>query len=1354
MKDIRSCSNVSLRRKRKYIEGESKKSSNLINRHHNENIVSKPKRRSISLSNAYFSVNSFSIYDSLNFMNNNGVKGVENEENGKVEKKGEKNDANDKLRQCKNNDIRNNSNTKSRINKKYLKKSIKYLEGRKINKLLFKKIVFKKAFFYKMRCLNHNSAWLLELSKCKKEIMEMCGKKRRKNKIKFYSKYKQNDAVMKCFRKKIKSESSINDVILMKPFPFYRKFISLFYQKKYKEAYLMLIKISSYCVFFSLKERNILNENYFKNNNYNLHYLVNLTNEFQKFKICDNGAESKENCSTLRKNIKYGSYSYLFDKSKNKTDQTTLVFHVLPKKTNSNRKGNFINRDKIGAYNFNIKVEEEKHNFFVNYKFYRYENGVNHLGKVILRRDSFLLHKGRKMLKVDKMDKTNNKISYEDRKNDKSVGNIINKENEIDDMKYNLGKDASKILIKNNIKYNNETDKLMKETKEKTISFFKENNYYYKKLKTRMRVDVRLILFLKMLCLYMYGNSFGKTHKSNEINNYYDRKIFKTMERQYTEVRSNNMIYDYYGSNCSNDKRHIKEAVRTEILKYMIRYLKKVKKEIKFDTYLYLLLSVICRDLRMYKKCVLYARKSIEKDYFNFVSWTYFNNIVSIEIIIQENMEKEREFKLRNKKKIDEKRKKKKINNSNNFNMKRKKENKTTTKNADIVKGKKKLIKKNINFLENSNKMKRMCDYLFGNEFFSLYEKPNMENIMENYNNYIYINPFININKSFFFKNNYFISKIFTDLEDKKGDMREKRNIDKKQSNHPEKIDSKIDMNEHHLRRNKMEKISNVYFLKKYEMYKKRYNFKNNIMTLFGFAHFCSLNSILHKYSIYSYEYLRKILGNNLYILSELGKLYYYSGKINKSMKCFKRVKKICNENKNLKNKFTEKCFVLYLEEKQRIKKTLSESEENEMSQGGNLENEINFKEEDFNGDYDTDISGNIRRRNTIEIIPPKIYKIIKKMWIPNYFTNIFIYMELLVNIYYLKKDASKLFIILNKYESSKKKSKCLYVSRKKNEKMIKNKIWDDKFYYSLGKYYSLIKNCQMAIYYFKKSIKKNNFHLYSYLCLAKEYVSCGNLNSSIFILIKLISLYMNNSNAWFSLGKCLERKNNYDLSIFSYKNAIYFRKNNVFYYFLANIYFKTGQINNCIGILKSAWRHNKNFVFSSMLFDIYLKKKKGNLSLQNEDRILEEHCKITDKCHVWCVRFLKDYFKKSRKKYCVVQPFCENKREQYNFYETLLSLFNLNKPSIKDIQSVNFLSYFNKYYEKNSSYFYLIRTLKHSSLILYDGIYYLANYFLFNKKIKNALILFKILWDAGGPYSKASFHSFKYGHCLLQRDV
>ncbi|KEG03290.1 conserved Plasmodium protein, unknown function [Plasmodium vinckei vinckei] len=1353
MKDIRSCSNVSLRGKRKYIEGESKNPSNLINRHNNdsnESIVSKPKRRSISLSNTYFSVKSFSIYDALNLMNNNGTKGLEN---GKIEKKG-KIDDNDELRQHKNNDMQNNSNTASRINKKDLKNSTKYLEGIKINKLLFKKIVFKKAFFYKMRCLNHNSAWLLELSKGKKGIQGICEKKRGKNKMKCYSKYNQNDVGMKYIKKKIKSEPFINDAILMKPFPFYRKFITLFYQKKYKEAYLMLTKISSYCVFFSLKERDILNENYFKNNYYNLYYLVNLTNEFQNLKMCGKASvESKENCSTPRKNIKYGSYSYLFDKSKNKTDQTTLVFHVLPKKKNSNRRGNFINRDTIGAYNFNIKVEEEKYNFFVNYKFYRYENGVNDLAKAILRRDSFLSHKVRKIIKMDKMDNRNNKISYEDTKNDRGMGNMINRENEIIDMKYNLDKDPSKVLIKNNINYDNETDKLMNESKEKSTSFFKENNYYCNKFKTRMRVDVRLILFLKMLCLYMYGNSFGTTRKSNEINNYYDREVLKKMERQDTESASNNMVCDYYSSNCSNNKRSIKEAARTEVLKYIIIYLKKVKKEIKFDTYLYLLLSVIYRDLRMYKKCVFYARKSIEKDYFNFVSWTYFNNIVSIEIIIQENMEKEREIKLGNKKNIAKKRKAKKADNKN-FNIKRKKKNKTTIKNADILKGKKRLIKKNINFLENSNKIKRMCDYLFENEFFSLYEKPNMETIMANYNDYIYINPFININKSFFFNNNYFVSQIFTDLEDKEGSFKGRKNIDKNQCNPEKKIDNKIDINEHYLRRNKMEKLSNVYFLQKYEMYKKRYNFKNNIMTLFGFAHFCSLNSTLHKYSIYSYEYLRKRLGNNLYVLSELGKLYYYSGKINKSMKCFRRMQKVCNENKKLKTKFTEKCFVLYLEENRRKQKPLSRSEYNEIGQGDNLENEIDYKEEDFNGDYDSDSNCYIRKRNTIEVITPEIYKIIKKMWIPNYFTNMFIYMELVVNIYYLKKDISKLFLTLNKYENSKKMDKCSYISRKKNENIIKNKIWDDKFYYSLGKYYSLIKNCQMAIYYFKKSIKKNNFHLYSYLSLAKEYFSCGNLNSSIFILIKLISLYMNNSNAWFCLGKCLECKNNYDLSILCYKNAIYFRKNNVYYYFLVNIYFKTGQINDCIGALKSAWRHNKNLLFSSMVFDIYLKIKKRDFFFQNEDRNLEEYWKISDKCHVWCVRFLKDYFKKLRNECCVVQPFCENKREQYNFYETLLSLFNLNKPSIKHLQSVNFLSYFNKYYEKNSSYFYLIRTLKHSSLILYDGIYYLANYFLFNKQIKNALILFKILWDVEGPYSKESFHSFKYAYCLLQRDV
>ncbi|CRH04103.1 conserved Plasmodium protein, unknown function [Plasmodium relictum] len=1256
MGDLRSCSTISSGTKRKCEHSNFIKKQKLLNNNVKinniidiKNFINKAKRRSISLSTNFPSMNDFSTCENyLNLKNENKIdENLRDQENNLKEKK-----------------------YFSNIQKRYNKRTSKYLTKNYFNLKTFKKFLFKKSLLYKIRCLNHNSIWLSELSKSKMG--------------------------------NINNELFCNTEFIQ-PFPFYKKAIDLFYEKKYKDAYVLLSGVSTYCS-SSFSEHKILNDNFFEKKSYNLQYMLNTLYIDKHNKLYEKNY-MKKNLKTkiLMKNVNDFS---VINTDKNKK----FLFNSIIEEKNEVINNSIFKSNSTFKYIKskccnNIKKKKKK---VINYKFVNYENYINNICNIFLQNNylpNFSKKKKKKIQYVKYINYSHNrdkKLIKKDSNNVKYNSNMNSKEKTSSNKEliFDIIKEKNMNHRKRSINYNSEENKKKYEVeyylqdcddkysqkKNKNVSIndrnyiqklereynekidschnnmtskkkrmnimHNEKNIHKKEIKNETEEDIRLFIFIKILCLYLYSNTFYQNNKKK-----------KDITHDFNSENS----YDEKNMNYLNGNFNIGNMKRKEILIYIAKHLRKIKKKIEFDTYLYLLLSVVCYDLKKFNKSLLYVKKSIKKDYFNFVSWVFFNNLISIEIFVFDNSNITTKFDSKNKLKF--------------------------TKNYKNKNSKKKIsLKKNI-FIKNSKKLKKLYLYLFENEFF-FNTKSNYTNVMRNYNSYIYINPLKNLKESFFFKNNYFKSNIFNKKTVKKK---------KKKVNHS--------------------------FFSKYKNYIKRYNFKNNFMTLFGYAHFCSLNTILYKNAIDAYKFLNKMLKNNLYISSELAKLYYYCGNYYKSIKYFNQIQKISRKNKILKKDVFHKYCISYFLKKNK--------------------NEVHIEKK-----KDQDIFQYMMNCNdkNIMVINQKDYKNVKNLLLPMYFSKKFIYLEILVNIYFLQKKIPDLLILIYNYPKKKKK-----------------KNYDEKYFYMLGKYFSLNNNHHKSIYYFKKSIKIDKFHLYSYVSLAQEYLLFNNINSSVYILIRVIILYFNNSNAWFSLAKCLEYKKNYPFSIFSYKNAIYFQRNIALYYFLANIYLKKGDIKNYIETLKNGWMFKRSILFSSKLFLIYLKilkKEKRQISYSfNEKKnmyhlrknIKQKYYKKYNDCFIWCIKYLKSYFKKFNKNRIYYPKVNLRNSIEYNYSNNsiiedfILFGYLKNEEQIVHLNKL-FLKSFNSLHNKNTSYLYFICLLRNSNKTLLNAIFYLANYFFFNRSFHNSLKLYKILWDVGGIYSEESFKLFRFTKQILQR--
>ncbi|SBT72573.1 conserved Plasmodium protein, unknown function [Plasmodium malariae] len=1291
MKEFRRCSSRSSGSKRTYEEASLTEDSELISRNINDkkNNINKGKRRSISLSNNFFSVDDFSKYEDSLKLNN-------------IEHGGEEIE---KYLSCAmytslTSKIKNTSDDEDQgatDKKKGRKRFGKYIKENIVDLEKFKNMLFKKSLLYQMRCLNHNAAWILELSKGK-------GKGKSKSQLS-------------------------NNPIYIKPFLSYNKFIRLFYEKKYKDAYILLGRICKYC-FFPTNELNILYDNFFERKNYNLHYLV-------------------RSIASMQNSILHEKLKYNLKKRERKTNIFTKIMNgntsLPPTKKQNIPFGNmFFGKDTIkneslnkygstSRYAKNIK-EKKKNKSFVNYKFPIFENYVNNMCNKFLQKDIF---KSKYFTKKRGKKKFHSHYRYpgENSFTDRYTGSHLTSgesKKEMYRIENNLG---DKILEEQKRAYSEvECKKIVnaKTCKEKKVNWtddqmmrncgermrndlFSKKKYCYKNSKDNMKVDIKLLIFLKMLSLYMYGH-FACENNLNKIGNVllYRKKSM----HNYYETKST------YG----NETLNIKGAMKKEILMYIARYMKCLKKKLEFDTYLYLLLSIVYYDLKKYNKSLFYVKKSIKKDNFNFISWVLFNNLISIEVfIIQGGCSIiGRCRKISYKKLLSKKLKNSKV---------------CGCIGENISKKEKTFLKRNM-FLDNSNRLKKLCSCLFENEFFRNINSSRM-NVMKNYNTYIYINPFLSLDKSFFFKNNYFVSNIFSKeiiTEGKK--KNKKRGVEKKIKRGWKKNvkrENRVDNNQ-----------TNNSLIEKYQMYLQKHKFKKNIMSLFGFAHFCSLNNVLYKDSISTYEYLKRILSKNLYISCELAKLYYYNGKFNKCMKCFNKIQQISSINRLLKKEMINKCFIRYLWKR-------DEKEEHHSDN--------KTEKEDTNSEHILDCYN----EENVKVISMKKYKNMKKLLVPLYFSDKYIYVELLANIFFFKKDLSSLFILVHNYQNEVVKS-----SRRIEA------VCDEICFYVLGKYFSLCKNYNKSIFYFKKAIQKNRFHLYSYMSLAQEYFICGNVNSSIFLLIKMLGLYFNNSNAWFSLAKCLEYKEYYSFSVFSYKKAIYFQVNTIFYYFLANMYLKKGDIYNYIETLKRGWRLKKSILFCSKLFHVYFSilkeaealeakeektkeltriynsKKKENGIFCFGQKTNKECCcyKKNNDCFTWCVKYLKCYIKKLKKiEHTSSFPILsKEKLLTYNYYDDSILFKNVRHDNC--VKYINKLcsTHFTTIYDKNTSFFFFFHSLRNSCTTIFEAIFYLANYFFFHKKFYNAMKLFQILWTGGGMYSELSFTLFRRIEHTLER--
>ncbi|SCP06376.1 conserved Plasmodium protein, unknown function [Plasmodium ovale] len=1165
MKELRSCSTISAGAKRKFDETGLGKASHLANKNgvDAKNGLNKDKRRSISLSNDFVSVNSFSKYgDSFKLVSNDVSKENISQPNERCEYNHEEVDR--QMIRLTGEIPKNNKNKNG---------NIFHLER-------FKNLMFKKSLLYKIRCLGHNSTWLLELSKGKGKKFSLSG----------------------------------SSTLFTKLFYFYQKIIKLFYKKRYKEAYLMLNRLSTdYCC--SIEERNILCDNFFQRKRYNLRNLIRLPIIPQKSVLGE------------KINFKMSKRGNYFFKKKTQDESHLSVrkkvntpFSILMGKQNEMMRKRIVKKGQNRKYNGEEK--EKNRNMLIHCKFFRYESYVNFACNQFLQRDDFILN-GCCMWSNEKKKKKRfpcRCINKKMERNNKTCEDLLlSKSKKTNDMR------GRKVPYSRGLKHEVGTD-----------TPFREEKYV------------------------------GKDTPEVE-------KMKKTGDNS---IRLN-----------------IENAIREEVLLYIVRYLNRVKKQIKFDTYLYLLLSTVYYDLKKFNKSFLCARKSIKRDYFNYISWMHFNRLAVVEVVTQGGRSRGRKG------------------NGEFYHYSEKRNSKRRYMRTEKISKKEENVPRRKAFRENSKKISTLCSQIFENHFF-LYRKRECTDVVANYGKYIHLNPLQNLNQSFFFKKRYFVSSIFS--RDRKEEWRgDKRRLT---------------------------------LFEKYKIYTKKYKFRNNIMTLFGFAHFCSLNRALYKDAIKVYEYLGKIFRNNMYVSGELAKLYYYRGQVNKSAKCFSRIKQICNRNRILKKETMDKCRICYVEKK---KKSVSYPNNRKVATDGEH----------------SPHNHHLYCREWIENANENVYKKVKTMWVPKYFTNKFVYFEILVNIFFLKKDFHSIFLLVHNYQKEGKIPKGRRSKRRRHN--------DESCCYALGKYFSLGKNYKKAIFYFKKAIRKNQFHLFSYLGLAQEYTTLGNLNSAVFILIKVITLYFNNPNAWFSLAKCLEYEGNYLFSIFSYKNAIYLEDNKIFYFFLANLYLKKEDMKNYIETLKDGWTAKKNeTVFLSHLVHthlVQLKKEKKELLIiyneKNENNILDLSKNIKKElyyyrkkndCYKWCVRYLTYSFRKWKK---------EEKFSSFSKHTTRVSqrhiLHDRRKlpPRLEDgyqvelengkflSRNVNHILNFGSTYEKSTSYFYFIHRLKNASSTLYDAIYYLANYFFFNKKFQNAARMCQILWDAGGPYSGTSFRWFRRSH-------
>ncbi|ANQ10552.1 Uncharacterized protein PCOAH_00051020 [Plasmodium coatneyi] len=1239
-KEMRSCSTASSGRKRKYDEGgstgrEKLSGENII---HGKNKNRKEKRRSISLSNAFFSVKSFDKYDN----SFKSVRADAADEEIILEREAEAPCVAD-------------GGASTGINRTECISGGEGLTSKgPMNEMLlhvrrFQFFLLKKSMVYKIRCLNHNSTWLSELSKGRGGI----------------------------------NRGYMNNCLFINPFPTYKEVVRLYYEKKYKEAYIKLSRISVYS-FSSPGEEDILRENYFERKNYNLHFLIRSVESIQKI----NSPFGKDILKKKEKTKVQGKGK------KNSTSKRTSngypIFADQKKREKIIHKGNTLR-----MYMQNVKKkkkEEEKRErkkkriFLVRYKFIRYENYVNRWCDRYLQNGTFAV-KGTAKGVTEKMKRSSRRRG----------GNIItpyghhpnmcNKSESVERNNYGTVPCFSSMYYPSGNLSEEVSDGAdrpigKKGDKKEHIYFLSDKEKTRNRVRSRTKVDTNLLIFLKMLCLYRYAHSFGENKVLSLGGN-----ISAKVHTNHSEANELNFL---------TQKVSIGSALKREILMYMVKYLRKVQKLIKMDTHLCLLLSVVYYDLKKFHKSFLYVRKSIRRDYFNFVAWVLFNNLISIELFTGGSSPGSKMGR-----------------SESDLLGKTPHECSRTCASSYYVS----ICEEKKRFRENSKKLKKLCNYLFRNEYFQS-GKGDLLEVAEHYSRYIYVNPLRNSGASFFFKNGYFVSRVFSTGGEKRP----------KKANHSRKIKSP----------NKKTRLT---CFERYQGYLKRYKFKRNLMSLFAFAHFCSLNCLLYTDSIKTYKHLKEIFPNNFYVSCQLAKLYYYCGETKKSMKCFDRMNRICNRNIILERSLLESCCVRYLQRRERRGKK---------------------------GKQGAQTSGD--SQSCVQVISAKKCREMEMLLLPGYFSNGFIYVELLVNMLVCEKDLPALLILLRDCERAAE----ICTGKSRSAK------YDSKLCYIMGKYFSLCNNRNKSILCFKEGIQRNKYHVFSYMALAQEYFSCGNVNSSIGILTKAISLYFNNPSAWFSLAKCFEWKENYRFSIFCYEQAINFQQSTIFYFHLSGIYLKKGDVNSYIDTLKKAWVFKKDSLFASMLFVIYLSKLKGqnrgcpimgeeaqegnDAYLSKKERSKEKIFLFYEKnneCFRWCVKYI----------IC-----CLNKMKimrRLNRMGRILSVSKLEAekvgkcPHLGQAQlddnmkrdtyddkwdSNSFLKNFKKIFEKSTSYFCFIHFLRNSPTSLFEAIYYLAHYFFFHESFYNALKLFEVLWEAGGIYSEASFRMYRHTQRALQR--
>lgn len=161
-------------------------------------------------------------------------------------------------------------------------------------------------------------------------------------------------------------------------------------------------------------------------------------------------------------------------------------------------------------------------------------------------------------------------------------------------------------------------------------------------------------------------------------------------------------------------------------------------------------------------------------------------------------------------------------------------------------------------------------------------------------------------------------------------------------------------------------------------------------------------------------------------------------------------------------------------------------------------------------------------------------------------------YLDILSNILYVKEDRanlSHLAHVLIKIDKFSSETNCV-----------------------IGNYYSLIRQHEKAIVYFKRALKCDVKFISAYTLMGHEYIELRNTSAAIYCYRNALSVSGADYRAWYGLGQTYEILNLYQYSLYYFKKASVLRPDDSrMYCAIGNCLYKLGAIDDAISIYKKA---------------------------------------------------------------------------------------------------------------------------------------------------------------------------------------